>query len=156
MQHDHSTKRVCALGLVCLLIAAMTACSRPSPEQAVREQLEVLQSAINARDARAVQDLLAEEFIGNQGIDQRGARQLAAAVFMRHGDVGARIGPITVEIRSDTEATAIFNVLATGGDGGLLPGSGQVFDVETGWRLEDGKWRMLNARWTPEFGAGAL
>ena len=92
----------------------------------------------------------------NQRRAERGARQLAAAVFMRHGDVGARIGPITVEIRSDTEATAIFNVLATGGDGGLLPGSGQVFDVETGWRLEDGKWRMLNARWTPEFGAGAL
>ncbi|MGV8922752.1 MAG: nuclear transport factor 2 family protein, partial [Thermomonas sp.] len=121
----------------------MTACSRTPPEQAVRQQLEALQSAIDARDAGAVHDLLAEEFIGNGGMDRRGARQLAVAVFLRHRDVGLRLGPVTVEIRSETEAVATFNVLATGGDGGLLPGNGQVFDVETGWRLVDGQWCLL-------------
>ena len=151
MQHDRSSKRLRAIALVCLLIAALTACVRTPPEQAVRQQLDALQLAINARDARAVQDLLAEDFIGNHGIDRRGARQLAVAVFLRHRDVGARLGPVTVEIRSETEATAKFSILATGGDGGLLPGNGQMFDVETGWRQVDGTWRMLNARWTPEF-----
>ena len=151
MQHDRSTKRLRAIASVCLLIAALTACVRTPPEQAVRQQLDALQLAINARDARAVQDLLAEDFIGNHGIDRRGARQLAVAVFLRHRDVGARLGPVTVQIRSETEVTAKFSVLATGGDGGLLPGNGQVFDVETGWRQVDGTWRMLNARWTPEF-----
>ncbi len=151
MQHCRWNARLCALVLVCLLIGVMAACSRTPPEQAVRQQLEALQSAIDARDAGAVHDLLAEDFIGNQGMDRRGARQLAVAVFMRHRDVGARMGPVTVELRSETEATASFSVLATGGDGGLLPGNGQVFDVETGWRLVDGDWRLLNARWTPEF-----
>ena len=130
---------------------AVSACSRTPPEQAVRQQLEALQSAIDTRDAGAVHDLLADDFIGNGGMDRRGARQLAVAVFLRHRDVGARLGPVTVEIRSEIEAVAKFNVLATGGDGGLLPGNGQVFDVETGWRMVDGKWRLLNARWTPEF-----
>lgn len=151
MQHFSWARSLSAFALVWLLFAAMAACSRTPPEQAVREQLEALQSAIDARDAGAVQDLLAEDFVGNRGIDRRGARQLALAVFLQHRDVGARLGPVTVDVRSESEATAKFSVLATGGNGGLLPTNGQVFDLETGWRLVDGKWRLLNARWTPEF-----
>ena len=150
MQHFRSNNPLYMLALVCLLMTAVSGCSRTPPEQAVRQQLVALQSAIDARDAGAVHDLLADDFIGNGGMDQRGARQMAAAVFLRHRDVSARLGPLTVEIRSKTEAIATFNVLATGSDGGVLPTNGQIFDFETGWRLIDGKWRLLNARWTPE------
>lgn len=150
MHHFRPIKNSFVLAVACVLIAAATGCSRTPPEQAVRQQLEALQSAIDARDAGAVHELLADDFIGNGGMDRRGARQLAVAVFLRHRDVGARLGPVTVEVRSQSEATAKFSVLATGSNGGLLPTNGQVFEFETGWRLLDGKWRLLNARWTPE------
>lgn len=136
--------------LVCMaLLLVLAGCSRSDPEQAVRAQLEVLQQAIDARDAGAVADLLAEDFIGNDGLDRRGAKQLAAGVFLRHREVGARLGPVTVELRGEGEAIARFSVLATGGSGGLLPEQGQVYQVETGWRLQDGDWKLLNASWTP-------
>ena len=150
MQHFRSNKTFYMLAVVYLLITAVSGCSRTPPEQAVRQQLAALQTAIDARDAGAVHDLLADDFIGNGGMDRRGARQMATAVFLRHRDVGARLGPVTVEIQSETEAVAKFNVLATGSNGGLIPTNGQVFDFETGWRLVDGEWRLLNARWTPE------
>ena len=135
--------------LVCIaLLLVLAGCSRSDPEQAVRAQLEVLQQAIDARDAGAVADLLAEDFIGNDGLDRHGAKQLAAAVFLRHREVGARLGPVTVELRGEGEAIARFSVLATGGSGGLLPEQGQVYQVETGWRLQDGDWKLLNASWT--------
>ena len=151
MQHRRWTTSVARIALACLLIALLAACSRTLPEHAVREQLQELQVAIDTRDAGAVHDLLAADFVGNDGMDRRGARQLAAAVFLRHRDVAARLGPVSVQLHGDTEATARFNVLATGGNGGLLPENGQVFEVETGWRLEDGTWRLLNAHWTPGF-----
>lgn len=136
--------------VVCMaLLLVLAGCSRSDPEQAVRAQLEVLQQAIDARDAGAVADLLAEDFVGNDGLDRRGAKQLAAGVFLRHREVGARLGPITVELRGEGEAIARFSLLATGGSGGLLPGQGQVYQVETGWRLQDGDWKLLNASWTP-------
>ncbi|MEO6154369.1 MAG: nuclear transport factor 2 family protein [Thermomonas sp.] len=138
------------LALACLLIAAIGACARTPPEQEVRQQIEVLQAAIDARDVGAVHDLLAEDFIGNQGIDRRGTRQLAIGLFLQHRDVGARLGPVAVEVRGENEATAKFTTLVTGGSGGFLPENGQVFDVETGWRRVDGDWRLLNARWTPK------
>ena len=78
-----------------------------------------------------------------------GAKQLAAGVFLRHREIGARLGPVTVEPRGEREAIARFSVLATGGSGGLLPEQGQVYQVQTGWRLQDGDWKLLNASWTP-------
>ncbi len=132
-----------------MVVLACIACSRESPEQALRLQVDAMQAAMEARDAGDVHALLAEDFVGNDGLDRRGARQLVAATFLRHREVGARFGPVQVDMRSDRDAVARFTVLATGGSGGMLPDSGQVFDVETGWRLADGQWQLLNARWTP-------
>lgn len=150
MQNSGWTRTLATLAVAWLLLTAVLGCSRVSPEQAVRQQLDALQSAIDARDARAVHGLLAEDFIGNGGIDRRGARQLAVAVFLQHREIRVRLGPVKIEPHGETEATAKFSVLATGGNGGFLPASGQVFDVETGWRLVDGKWQLLNAHWSPE------
>lgn len=133
----------------CLLafVLLATGCTRPAPEQAVRAQLQALQAAIDARDAGAVAGLLADDFAGNDGMDRRAARQLAAGIFLRYRDVAARIGPVEVELRGKTDAVARFNMLATGGSGGLLPRRGQVYAVETGWCYIDGDWRLRSARW---------
>ncbi|WP_343230898.1 nuclear transport factor 2 family protein [Thermomonas sp.] len=115
----------------------------------MRAQVAALQAAIDARDAGEVEALLAADFVGNDGIDRRGAKQLAAAVFLRHRDVAAKVGPVSVELRGETDAIATFSVLATGSSGGLLPEQGQVYQFQTGWRLVDGEWKLLNASWTP-------
>lgn len=135
--------------VIAVALSGAVACSRTPPEQALRVQVASMQGAIERRDAGDVHAVLADDFIGNDGLDRRGARQLAAATFLRHRDISARFGPVQVEMRGRGDATARFTVLATGGGGGLLPDSGQVFDVETGWRLQDGKWRLLNASWKP-------
>lgn len=132
-----------------LVMLACVACSSGSTEQALRLQVDAMQAAMESRDAGDVHALLAEDFVGNDGLDRRGARQLAAGLFLRHRDVAARFGPVRVDMRGQGDAVARFTVLATGGSGGLLPDSGQVFDVDTGWRLVDGKWQLLNARWKP-------
>lgn len=138
-----------ALVLAFALAACLCGCRRDSPEQAVRKRIEAMQAAIDARDARALDELLADDFIGNEGIDRRGAKQLAAGVFLRYRSIGAKIGPVTVELRGDADAVARFSIFAIGGDGGLLPENGQVYRVETGWRRVDGEWKLLNASWTP-------
>jgi hypothetical protein len=148
MQQIRDVQGACA-GALLLVLLALCGCARSTPEAAVREQLQQLQAALDARDAGDVHALLAEDFVGNDGMDRREARQLAAGTFLRYRDVGARFGPVTVELRGSRDATARFTVLATGGVGGLLPQDGQVFEVQTGWRLVDGEWRLLNASWTP-------
>ena len=148
MQQFRGFQRSAAI-IVIALSLLLGGCGRNDPEQAVRKQVEAMQTAIDARDAGDIDALLADDFIGIEGMDRRGVRQLAAAVFLRHRDVAAKVGPVNVELRGNNDAIARFSVLATGGSGGLLPDSGQIYQVETGWRLVDGQWKLLNASWTP-------
>ena len=140
-------RAVAAMAVITALLVA--GCGKDDPEQAVRGQVEAMQAAIDERDAGDVEDLLAQDFVGNDGMDRRAIRQLAAAVFLRHKNVAAKLGPVSVELRGDTDAVAKFSVLATGGSGGFLPETGQVYQIETGWRLVDGEWKLLSATWIP-------
>ncbi len=135
------------IGVVLLCVMVLSSCTSTPPEAAVRARIVSLQAAIDARDAGALEDLLAEDFVGNDGIDRRGARQLAAGVFLRYRDVAAKLGPVDVRLVSDSDAIARFTVLATAGSGGLLPEQGQVYEVETGWRYSDGEWRLRSSGW---------
>ena len=138
---------------LCLLVAsillALAGCARTPPEQALRETMAGLQDAIEARDAAAVHALLADDFIGPEGLDREGARRLAQAMFLRYRGVAATIGPLEIVLQ-DQHAQVRFDAVVTGGSGGLLPESGQAYDVETGWRIEDGEWRLVNSQWRPK------
>ena len=92
MQQPHGI-RVFRFVLAIAVLFAIVACSRDSPEQAVRRQIEAMQSAIEERDAGALSGVLAEDFIRHGGMDRREARGLAVAVFLRHRQVNARPGP---------------------------------------------------------------
>jgi len=129
----------------CAFLAMASACKRSTPEQALRRDVSALQAAIETRDAGAVHDFLAEDFIGNDGLDRDGARRLAALYFMRNDKVGVTVGPLDVAVQGD-HATVRSTVALTGG-GGLLPDSGRIRRVESGWRLESGGWRMTSIAW---------
>lgn len=131
-----------------LLVAAMAACARPQPEEALRQALDGIQAAIEARDAGELSEHLSDDFIGPGGLDRDGARRLAALHFMRHGDVGVLPGPLDIELQDD-HARVRFSAVLSGGSGRLLPDSAQAWQVDTGWRLVDGEWRMSSADWAP-------
>lgn len=130
------------------IVGCACACARTPPEQALRDTIAQLQRDIGARDADAVTSVLAEDFVGNEGMDRRGARQLAAGTFLRYREVGAKLGPLQVEMRGDLHATVRFTAAISGG-AGLVPQEGQVYQVATGWRLVDGDWMLTSAEWTP-------
>lgn len=137
--------------VACGLIAAwlVAGCAKTPPEQALRETLAALQQGIEARDADTVEEHLAPDFVGPDGLDRDGARRLAALMLMRHDAVGLSFGPLDVQVR-DQHATVRFTAAATGGSGRMLPDAAQVYEVETGWRLEDDIWRMTSATWKPK------
>ena len=135
--------------LVALAFAGcIFACARTPPEQALRDTVARLQRDIAARDASALAAVLADDFVGNAGMDRQGARRLAAGTFLRYREVGAKLGPLQVEMRGDRHATVRFTAAISGG-AGLLPQDAQVYRVTTGWRLVDGDWLLTSAEWTP-------
>lgn len=129
-----------------LLGMALLACSKTPPEQALRDAMAGLQSSIEAGDASAVRDYLADDFIGPDGLDRSGAHRLATLQLMRHNAVGLTIGPLDISLQAD-HATVAFAAAMTGIEGRFLPQSGQIYAVETGWRLQDDQWLMTSAYW---------
>jgi len=137
-------------GLLLGVVFVMACCARTPSEEALRRSLGSLQRALEERDAATFEDLLAEDFVGPDGLDRSGARRIAALHWMRHRKVGVTVGPLDVQVK-DQHGTVRFKAALTGGSGRLLPEAAQAYDVETGWRFDDGQWHMTSAAWDPKF-----
>lgn len=137
----------------CALALLLANCARTPPEQALRQAVAGLQSSVETRQAGAIRELLADDFIGPDGMDREAAVRLAQLSFLRHPTVGATVGPLHIVLspsaRAPDHATVEFSVALTGSAGTGLPDEGNLYDVRTGWRLESGDWRMTSADWKP-------
>lgn len=136
-----------ALAIAFAFVSMAAGCRRESAEQALRNDITGLRAAIESRNAGAVAEFLAADFVGNDGLDRDGARRLAALHFMRNARVGVTPGPLDIQLHGDDHATVRTTVVLTGGHGGILPGTGRIQDVTTSWRREGDDWRMTSVGW---------
>lgn len=130
---------------IALLGAGLSGCSRTPPEQALRETIAAMEEAAEARDSAALVEHLAEDFAGPGGMDRDRFRRYLAVIWLRNQDVGVTLGPLEVRLLGE-RATVDFTAAARGG-AGLLPDRADVYQVRTGWRLEDGDWKLISADW---------
>lgn len=134
-------------GVACACVLALAACSRPPPEQALRDAIAQMQAAIETRDAEALQERLADDFIGPEGMDRQGARRLAQMAFLRNRTVGVVVGPLDVAMQGEG-ATVAFTAGLTGASG-PLPDTARAYQVTSDWRLRGGDWELVSIDWTP-------
>ena len=134
--------------LLVMLVLLLAACSREAPEAALRARVGTLADAITQHQPAAVQQHLAGDFVGNDGLDRDGARRLAMGFALRHRHIGLTLGPLDIDM-GQAHATVRGTAILRGGSGGALPESAQVYEVESGWRLEGGEWMLVSARWKP-------
>lgn len=136
------------------IAALLSSCARTPPEQRLRDTVAALQTAIEAHDVGGMKKVLADDFVGTDGLDRTGATRLAQVMFLQHRDVGASLGPLRMALSpsnaSPDHATVHFTAALTGGSGNALPDAARLYEVETGWRLEGGDWRLTSATWTPQ------
>ena len=128
-------------------LALAAGCRREPPEAALRATIDRMHAAAEARDAPALAESVSEEFIGPGGMDRDQFRRTLALVWFRDQQVGVQLGPLDVKLVGDG-ATVEFTA-GTSGGAGWLPERGQLHKVHTGWRLEDGEWRLVSASWEP-------
>ena len=138
--------------LLALLLAIVAAgCAREPAEQRLRASIAAIEAAVEARSAGDVIDHVASDFIGGagdiEGMDRTQLHALLRGVLLRHRDIGVLLGPLALTMHGEDRATVRVDALVTGGAGGLLPESGRRIAIDSGWRLDDGEWRCISARW---------
>ena len=137
-------------GLTLLLGVMMAACSEPPTiEQLIIAEIRAMETEIESGERLNFMSHVSEDFRGQGGA--MGRDELRAYVvlqFNRYKNLEARLFPISVTPISETEANADFKALLTGGPG-WIPEDGQLYEINTHWRLEDDDWRLVAAYWEP-------
>lgn len=91
---------------------------------------------------------VAADFVGNEGMDRAALHNLLRAQVLGNSTIGVTTGPVEIE-QKEGQATARFTVLLTGGSGRFVADSAQTYSITSGWRIEDGEWRVYYAQWKP-------
>ena len=105
-----------------------------------------MQAAGEQHETAKVIDSVAEDFAGPDGMDRKQLKMFLVGVSMQNRQLGTTIGPLDVKILGD-RATVRFTLGASGGSGGWMPDRAQVYQVETGWRMDGGDWKLISADW---------
>ena len=139
------SRRILSYGLW-LTLALLCACSSEPPEAALRAQLLEMQEAAGQQRIGDFMQGVADDFTGNDGMDRAALHNLLRLQVLGKTSVRVNTGPVQVQVAGDT-ATAKFDVLLVGSSGRMLPDSARSYSITSGWRIEDGQWRVYYAQW---------
>lgn len=135
----------CAI-LVLLGCLALVGCSGPPAEQRLRETIDAMERAGVERKPGDFMEHVADDFVGNGGIDRAAMHNLLRAQLLRNASIGVTRGPLDIQLQ-ENQATVKFKLILTGGSGGLLPERAQGYDITSGWRDVDGEWQLFLVEW---------
>ena len=136
---------VLAAGLSVLLLAACK--ENLSVEQHIIVNLRAMEEAAEQGEHFEFMTYVSESFSGQYAsMDRRAFHRFMIFQLNQKRRLHAQFFPIRVQEVSEQQASAQFGLLVTGGNG-LLPDSGQFFNVKTNWVLEDGDWLLSTADW---------
>lgn len=136
-------------GLLAILMLLSACGEEPTVEQQIIANILELERLAEAGERAAFMDLVADGFEGQLGsLSKEEFRRFMLMQWNEHNRLHAQLFPITVREMDSATAAAEFNALITGGRG-LIPDSGELFNIRTLWLLQDGKWLMASADWEP-------
>lgn len=141
-----SRKNAGVLTVLALFALVLSGCRHTPDEQQVREAIAAVAQAAEAGAASEVSVPLSDDFDGNAGeLDRRELTNMVRLLALRGEHIGVTMGPVTIEHRGE-RMMATFAVTLTSG-GKLLPDQLGLYQVESAWRKDDGKWRCYTASW---------
>ena len=149
MVHSLAKLRCGARVSVVLLVGIMllSACSRSSDEEQLRAALGTMQLAIEARQPSDFMDHVADDFTAPEaGMDRHQVHDLLRLQVLRNERIG--VSTVVRDLRVESgRATITMTVTLTGSSGGWLPERGSVYALTSGWRKDDGDWKLIQANW---------
>lgn len=136
--------------IVSMVFAALllSACGEKlSVEQQVIGTIRDMEFAAEEGQHLEFMTYIADSFSGQSGsMDRREFHRFMIFQINQHRRLQAQFFPIYVKETGENTASANFKVLVTGG-AGLLPESGQLYEVETGWLRDGSGWLLMTANW---------
>ena len=133
--------------LLVTMMMVVGGCSRSSDEQQLRDAIQTMQQAIEERHPSDFMDFVADDFTASDnGMDRRQLHDLLRLQVLRNERIGVSL--VTRELSiNGRRATVTLTATLTGSSGGWLPERGSIYSVTSGWRKDDGDWKLIQANW---------
>ena len=131
-----------------LVLVLLAACGEKiTVEQQIIATLRNMEYAAEEGQHLDFMGYITDSFEGQQGsMDRREFHRFMIFQINQHRRLQAQLFPIYVSETGEETASAHFKILVTGG-AGLVPDSGQLFEVETRWLRDGGGWVLSGANW---------
>src|SRR5688572_3013509 len=138
-------KRVKTL-LAAALSAVLCGCGEDDPRARIVASIDAMEAAVEAREPQGFLRHVADDFRGQGGAYDRNAlRGHLAALLVGNQSVSVTLTPASVTLHGDERATVEVSALVVGG--ARLPERGEHLEIRSGWRLDDGVWKVYVAEW---------
>ena len=137
-----------------LVLFAMTvmlmACAKTPNEQLLRETIDAMQAAGEARDVGAFMGFVSDDFSGqNASMDRSALAAYMLGIRMRTENIGVTRTKTAITMDGARAKVELALLLTDGGK--LLPAQGQFVSAQTQWRFSGGAWQLASANWTSAF-----
>ena len=134
--------------LTVLIGLLLTGCGdEPSVQQQVISTIRTMEEAAENGEHLEFITHVADSFKGQQGSMARSDfHRFMIYQINQHRRLRAQFFPIYVQELEEGRASADFRILVTGG-AGLLPESGQLYEVNTTWISSGNDWMLNSADW---------
>lgn len=139
--------RAPAVLVMATLLLGLTACAKKPDEQQLRDAMAAMQSAIEERQPADFMSHVAADFAApSADMQSRQLHDLLRLQVLRNERIGVSLA--SSDIRIDGQrATVVALATFTGSSGGWIPERGSVYKLSSGWRKDDGDWKLVQASW---------
>ncbi|MEQ3724839.1 nuclear transport factor 2 family protein [Alcanivorax sp.] len=138
-------RRISAYLLLILLQGLLAACDNTPPEQAIKDALAEIETAIEDGDTGTVMDRLSDDIaVERRGrtLQRKDIHRTLVGVFFRYPNRNITFTRTRIELDPVTQkkARVQFTALAWGGQN-VLPDDADSYQVDSHWQL-DGDWKI--------------
>lgn len=143
---SENATRFLVTGLVCICLSA---CGGPAegPEQAIRSWVSQGQQAAEAKDRRALVDMISSTYTDARGNSRDDIENMFRFYFLRQEKVALITRIEELEVYGDSAAKLVLAVGMAGTSDSVLGFSAEAYRFEMEFERHDDEWLLTSARW---------
>ena len=118
---------------------------KKTDEVLIKEQIAVLQKAIETHDRGLFMDVIDEQYQDQLNNNQKTLQRMLMGFFLRYKDISVYASATQINVQQ-IRADADSQVVVTGGKN-LIPESARHYQVHSCWKKVSGEWLLSCLEW---------
>ncbi|MFV1992637.1 MAG: hypothetical protein ACC635_01940 [Acidiferrobacterales bacterium] len=135
-------QKVSIAGLLILLLLA--SCKKDSDETQIRNRINEMALAIEAKNGREFVNYLDEQFQDQDGRTRKKIRAMLAVIFLQNKTIKVNY---QIDALKLVDNTAQVSIHVTSSDGYLVGFRASRVSIQSLWKKTNGEWALYRARW---------